>query len=119
MARSGPRTARYGRRVGTSIGGGGRCAPGWPGRGGGGGGRRGARGGRGRGGGWRSPRAAGGAGGRGGRRPGPCDSEAVRHPEFWSRMERALGPSSPRAWAHRFVMADRGGRTAEEALEAG
>ncbi len=44
---------------------------------------------------------------------------AVRHTEFWSRMEGALGSAYYRAWAGQFVMAERGGRTAAEALEAG
>ena len=34
-------------------------------------------------------------------------------------MEQALGPAYHRAWAHQYVMAELGGRTAEEALEAG
>ena len=44
---------------------------------------------------------------------------AVRHTEFWSRMEDALGPAYHRAWASQFVMAELGGRTAQEALDAG
>ena len=43
----------------------------------------------------------------------------VRHTEFWSRMKDALGDSYYRSWAGQFVMADLGGRTAEEALAAG
>jgi hypothetical protein len=43
----------------------------------------------------------------------------VRHTEFWSRLEDALGGGYYRAWASQFVMADLGGRTAQEALEAG
>jgi len=43
----------------------------------------------------------------------------VRHTEFWSRMERALGTAYHRAWAGQFVMADLEGRTAQEALDAG
>jgi len=43
----------------------------------------------------------------------------VRHTEFWTRMEAALGPTYARSWAERFVIADLGGRTAEEALAAG
>lgn len=43
----------------------------------------------------------------------------MRHTEFWSRLEQALGPGYYRAWAGQFVMADLGGRTASEALEAG
>ncbi|HET6939952.1 MAG TPA: DUF3046 domain-containing protein [Nocardioides sp.] len=43
----------------------------------------------------------------------------MRHTEFWSRMEEALGPTYHRAWASQFVMAELGGRTAQEALDAG
>lgn len=43
----------------------------------------------------------------------------MRHTEFWSRMEDALGASYARAWASQYVMADLGGRTAQEALDAG
>jgi hypothetical protein len=34
-------------------------------------------------------------------------------------METALGPAYHQAWARQFVMADLGGRTAQEALDAG
>jgi hypothetical protein len=34
-------------------------------------------------------------------------------------MEGALGPTYYRAWARQFVMAELGGRTAQEALDAG
>ena len=34
-------------------------------------------------------------------------------------MEEALGPAYYRSWADQFVMAELGGRTAEEALAAG
>jgi hypothetical protein len=34
-------------------------------------------------------------------------------------MQEALGPAYYRAWAGQFVMADLGGRTAQEALDAG
>jgi hypothetical protein len=34
-------------------------------------------------------------------------------------MEDALGPAYHRAWARQFVMAELGGRTAQEALDAG
>lgn len=44
---------------------------------------------------------------------------AVRHTEFWSRMEAALGPAYYRSWAGSYVMAELGGRTAEQALDAG
>ncbi|MCW2843824.1 MAG: hypothetical protein JWN22_1740 [Nocardioides sp.] len=43
----------------------------------------------------------------------------MRHTEFWARLEHALGKAYARPWASQFVMADLGGRTAEEALEAG
>jgi hypothetical protein len=43
----------------------------------------------------------------------------VKHTEFWARMESALGPDYARSWASMFVLADLGGRTAEEALAAG
>lgn len=45
--------------------------------------------------------------------------EAVRHTEFWSRMEAALGPAYARAWSRQFVMGELGERTAAEALDAG
>jgi hypothetical protein len=44
---------------------------------------------------------------------------AVRHTEFWARMESALGAAYYRSWAGAFVMAELGGRTAQEALDAG
>jgi len=43
----------------------------------------------------------------------------VRHTEFWSRLEHALGTAYYRSWAGQFVIADLGRRTPEEALEAG
>jgi len=43
----------------------------------------------------------------------------VRHTEFWSRLDDALGPAYARSWADMFVMADLGGRTASQALAAG
>ncbi|MFT4083390.1 MAG: DUF3046 domain-containing protein [Nocardioides sp.] len=43
----------------------------------------------------------------------------MRHTEFWSRMDDALGRDYSRVWAGQFVMADLGGRTALQALEAG
>ncbi len=43
----------------------------------------------------------------------------MRHTEFWSRMDDALGPAYSRSWAGMFVMADLDGRTASEALAAG
>lgn len=43
----------------------------------------------------------------------------MRHTEFWTRMEHALGGGYARAWAEQVVMADLGSRTALEALDAG
>ncbi|WP_435741597.1 DUF3046 domain-containing protein [Nocardioides sp. SYSU DS0663] len=43
----------------------------------------------------------------------------MRHTEFWARLEHALGATYYRTWADQFVMADLGGRTAREALDAG
>jgi DUF3046 family protein len=43
----------------------------------------------------------------------------VRHTEFWSRMESALGPAYARAWAEQFVIGELGERTVLEALAAG
>lgn len=43
----------------------------------------------------------------------------MRHTEFWERMEIALGSSYARSWAERYVIADLGERTAQEALAAG
>lgn len=43
----------------------------------------------------------------------------MRHTEFWSRMERALGTGYYRIWSEQFVMAELGERTAREALDAG
>lgn len=43
----------------------------------------------------------------------------MRHTEFWARMESALGASYARHWAGQYVIGDLGGRTADEALEAG
>lgn len=43
----------------------------------------------------------------------------MRHTEFWSRMDAALGPAYSRTWAETFVMSDLGGRTARDALDAG
>jgi hypothetical protein len=43
----------------------------------------------------------------------------VRHTEFWSRMEDALGPGYDRVWAGQHVLADLDERTVEEALAAG
>jgi hypothetical protein len=43
----------------------------------------------------------------------------MRHTEFWSRMEDALGQGYAGVWAAQYVHADLGGRTAQEALDAG
>ncbi|MET3962738.1 hypothetical protein ABIE44_002672 [Marmoricola sp. OAE513] len=43
----------------------------------------------------------------------------MRHTEFWERLDAALGPAYSRSWATLYVMADLGGRTAQEALDAG
>lgn len=43
----------------------------------------------------------------------------MRHTEFWDRMDAALGSAYSRSWASLYVIADLGGRTAQEALDAG
>lgn len=43
----------------------------------------------------------------------------MRHTEFWERMESALGSSYARTWSREHVIADLGGRTVVEALDAG
>ena len=43
----------------------------------------------------------------------------MRHTEFWSRMEQALGPAYAGSWASQYVLAELGGRTVEEALAEG
>lgn len=43
----------------------------------------------------------------------------MRHTEFWSRLDDALGSAYSRSWADMFVIGDLGGRTANEALNAG
>ena len=43
----------------------------------------------------------------------------VRYTEFWSRMDDALGPAYAPTWATQFVMAELGGRTAQQALDDG
>ena len=43
----------------------------------------------------------------------------MKHTEFWSRMEDALGPAYARSWASMYVLGDLGGRTVDEALAAG
>ncbi len=44
---------------------------------------------------------------------------AMRHTEFWERLDHALGTASSRSWASFFVMSELGDRTAQEALDAG
>ena len=44
---------------------------------------------------------------------------AVRHTEFWARIEAALGAGYARHWASQTVIAGLGGRTPTEALDAG
>jgi hypothetical protein len=43
----------------------------------------------------------------------------MRHTEFWSRMELALGSAYAPVWARQQVLADLDGRTVEQALEQG
>jgi hypothetical protein len=43
----------------------------------------------------------------------------VRHTEFWDRMAYHLGPAYSRTWAREQVLSGLGGRTVDEALEAG
>ena len=43
----------------------------------------------------------------------------MRHTEFWARMEHALGTGYYQVWADQFVMAELGGRTVRQALDAG
>lgn len=43
----------------------------------------------------------------------------MKHTEFWSRMNHALGASYAPVWADQQVLADLGGRTVSEALAAG
>lgn len=43
----------------------------------------------------------------------------MRHTEFWERMELALGGGYARSWASLYVIADLGGRTAQQALDEG
>jgi hypothetical protein len=43
----------------------------------------------------------------------------MRHTEFWERLDLALGSAYSRTWASMYVMADLGGRTAKQALDAG
>jgi hypothetical protein len=43
----------------------------------------------------------------------------MRHTEFWTRMEAALGPAYARAWAEQFVLGELGERTVAQALDEG
>ncbi len=43
----------------------------------------------------------------------------MRLTEFWSRMEDALGSDYARFWAGQHVIAELGGRTVDQALDAG
>lgn len=43
----------------------------------------------------------------------------MRHTEFWSRLDHALGHAYSRSWAELTVLRDLDGRTTQEALDAG
>ena len=43
----------------------------------------------------------------------------MRHTEFWSRLDEALGRSYSRTWAELTVVRDLDGLTTQEALDAG
>lgn len=43
----------------------------------------------------------------------------MRHTEFWARMEEALGSSYARTWSREHVIGALGGRTVQQALDAG
>jgi hypothetical protein len=43
----------------------------------------------------------------------------MKHTEFWSRMDEALGPAYARSWASMFVLTELDGRTVDEAHAAG
>ncbi|MBZ5733776.1 DUF3046 domain-containing protein [Nocardioides sp. TRM66260-LWL] len=43
----------------------------------------------------------------------------MRHTEFWARLEHAVGAGYAPTWASMHVMASLGGRTAQQALDAG
>ena len=43
----------------------------------------------------------------------------MRHTEFWTRMESALGASYARTWAREHVLAGLGDRTVLQAMDAG
>ncbi len=44
---------------------------------------------------------------------------AMRHTEFWARMDQVLGRAYSRTWAEQQVIATLGHRTVSEALEDG
>ncbi len=43
----------------------------------------------------------------------------MRETELWRRLERQLGSGYARVWAEQQVLADLGGRTVVEAIDAG
>ena len=43
----------------------------------------------------------------------------MRHTEFWTRMDEALGSAYARTWAESQAIGGLGGRTVREALDAG
>jgi hypothetical protein len=43
----------------------------------------------------------------------------MRHTEFWDRLDLALGTAYAGSWAEQVVLAEVGGRTVCEALDAG
>ncbi|CUR55733.1 conserved hypothetical protein [metagenome] len=43
----------------------------------------------------------------------------MRHTEFWSRTEAALGVNVARFWADQHVLSELGGRTPVQALDQG
>src|ERR1700755_2874233 len=53
------------------------------------------------------------------RRGGGANLGAMRHTEFWARMDHALGRAYSRTWAEQQVIAGLDHRTVTEALEAG
>ncbi len=43
----------------------------------------------------------------------------MRHTEFWDRMDQVLGTAYSRVWARQHVLSALGGRTVDQALDAG
>lgn len=43
----------------------------------------------------------------------------MRHTEFWTRMDAALGETYARTWAELTVIGELGSRTVRDALDAG